>query len=298
MLRPIIDEQLTIRLATGAVSRFTFRDLFGFICTLPFFLVISFGFVVVATGHPATMPQFSETSVRLAFWLFAVIIYVPSIFLFGAPVRILWRRFSNQPLPHLLFSIPVICLVTAIAAEVFIEVFEPDKNLSEVVMWQMMVRGIVIGLTIETIILAWLLPNYRKSKEPQQRFVTLAGQRFLLDDILRVQAAEHHLELYRPEGITTIRERMSTFIEQVAPEDGVQTHRSHWVSRRAAVRMTGCSLVLPCGKDVPVARARKEEVAAWCDAFAPRTPASGEPTLPPTMLKPVIQAEPVVSPEA
>ena len=47
--------------------------------------------------------------------------------------------------------------------------------------------------------------------------------------------------------VEVLRERMSTFLGQVAPEDGVQTRRSHWVARQHAATLKGSVLEMPCG---------------------------------------------------
>jgi len=81
-----------------------------------------------------------------------------------------------------------------------------------------------------------------------------------------VKAAEHYLEVYSQSGVEMIRERMSTFLEQVTPEDGIQTHRSHWVSVQTIATLSGATLSLHDGEKVPVARSRMEAVRDWLRA--------------------------------
>ena len=117
----------------------------------------------------------------------------------------------------------------------------------------------------ETVALLWLLPaqRARRSQAPARRTITLAGSRFALADITRVKAAEHYLEMHGKDGINVIRERMATFLEQVEPDDGIQTHRSHWVAVNSAVDLNGSMLRLVDGEKVPVARGRLNDVRSW-----------------------------------
>lgn len=268
MLGRMLDHEIRVYVLNGHVAHFTLRELRGLYATPQFWVMISFGFVIMSTGHSLTLPQFDHFGVRLAFWIVALAIYLLASETYAYLTWSLWDRLFKGPIPLILMSIPLLVAATVIAAGVLSALFEPDRNPLTVMSWQMHVRNIIVCHVFETASLLWLMPAMRAAKAEQvpTRKVTLAGRSFALSDIQRVKAAEHYLELYGTDGIEVIRERMSTFLEQVSDEDGIQTHRSHWIARPRAAEMKGDSLRLTCGGKVPVARGRIAAVKSWLSA--------------------------------
>jgi len=174
----------------------------------------------------------------------------------------------GKAIPLILLSSPLVLASTYTASAVLTGLFEPHREPFSVMTWQMNVRNVLVAHIFETVALLWLIPaqRARKQKNKNQKCITLAGRSFALADIARVKAAEHYLEIHNETGSEVIRERMSTFLEHVTPEDGIQTHRSHWVSKRYAEALTGRNLRLICGSKIPVARGRLDEVRAWIEA--------------------------------
>ncbi|MEC9199707.1 MAG: LytTR family DNA-binding domain-containing protein [Pseudomonadota bacterium] len=87
------------------------------------------------------------------------------------------------------------------------------------------------------------------------------------DRILFVRAQEHYLEIQMTDEAITIRARMTDFLDKAGDLDGIQPHRSWWVSRNAAPQMMTKEgkrvLHVAQHTDIPVARGRIEDVECW-----------------------------------
>ena len=87
------------------------------------------------------------------------------------------------------------------------------------------------------------------------------------DKILFVRAQEHYLEIQMANEPITIRARMTDFLDKAGALDGIQPHRSWWVSRNAApLLMTKEGkrvLHVAHHTDIPIARGRIDEVECW-----------------------------------
>jgi hypothetical protein len=89
--------------------------------------------------------------------------------------------------------------------------------------------------------------------------------------IFALQAEDHYLRVHTARGDALIHMRIGDAEQILAAEDGVRTHRSFWIARRAfqgvdrkAGRMT---LRLSNGLEAPVSRARMPAVNAWLEKF-------------------------------
>lgn len=85
--------------------------------------------------------------------------------------------------------------------------------------------------------------------------------------ILALQAEDHYLRVFTARGDTLIHMRIGDADQVLTDEDGVRTHRSFWVARKAfksVVRKDGrMSLQLESGQSIPVSRARIDAVNDW-----------------------------------
>lgn len=268
MLGVRMDHEMRIFVSNGAITHFTLRELLGLYRSWQLWLLVFVGFLIMSTGHPVTLPQFEGFGVRMAFWVIALVIYVAMSIPYGITVDWAWRKLVGKPIPLIILSAPLVLFSTTSTALGLVWIFEPGRPVAELMTWQMHVRNIFVAHVFETTALLWLIPAQRM-RRAGHRSVTLAGRRLPIEEIGRVKAAEHYLEIHMPHGVEIIRERMSTFLEQVGPEDGVQTHRSHWIAREHARSLKGSVLELDCGKTVPVARGRQKEVQEWITRFPP-----------------------------
>ncbi len=263
-----IDHEMRIFVSNGTRTHFTLRELLGLYQSWQLWLLIAVGFLIMSTGHPVTLPQFEGFWVRMAFWVIALFVYLLLSVPYGVVFDRAWRRFVGTPIPLIILTGPLIVFASVVTVLGLAAIFEPDRPLGSMITWQMLVRNVFVAHVFETVTLLWLLPAQR-ARNDSARAVTLAGRRIAVKDIGRVKAAEHYLEIHLDDRVEILRERMSTFLEQVTPEDGVQTHRSHWIAREHARLLRGSVLELDCGRTVPVARGRQKDVQDWIDKFPP-----------------------------
>ncbi|WP_299149986.1 LytTR family DNA-binding domain-containing protein [uncultured Tateyamaria sp.] len=265
MLRTDDCREVHVYVSNGSVAHFTIREMHDLYMSWQLWVLISVGFMIMTTGHPVTLPQFDSFGLRLAFWCIALAFYLVVSTWYSLGAQWVWNRAIGGPIPLILLSAPLVLATTYLTSAILTAMFEPDQAPFNSMTWQMNLRNLFVAHVFETVALLWLLPAQRARRVDQSaaRSVTLAGRRFVLAQITRVKAAEHYLEVYSADGKEVIRERMVTFLEQVGPEDGIQTHRSHWVAGDSALDLTGSKLRLRDGEKVPVARGRLEDVRLW-----------------------------------
>lgn len=84
------------------------------------------------------------------------------------------------------------------------------------------------------------------------------------DTVLRIQAADHYLQLWTSRGTSLVRGRMRDALRRVPGGTGIQPHRSWWIAlseiERIERRGRDMFLLLSDGDCLPVARARTAEV--------------------------------------
>lgn len=104
---------------------------------------------------------------------------------------------------------------------------------------------------------------------PVAKLISLPGEDAIaLENVWLVRALEHYVEFHfdqSPQRV--VRARLSDFIEQVEESQGIQTHRSWWVSAQAAKQLITENgkrfLELHDGQKIPVSRGRLPDVQQW-----------------------------------
>lgn len=108
--------------------------------------------------------------------------------------------------------------------------------------------------------------------DPPARRILIGSEPVALARLRHVEAREHHVHVTLDGQSVTHRARLSDIVAQTRPEDGVQPHRSWWVARGAAARLTEEDgrpmLETVDGCRIPVARARVPTVRDWLDEHA------------------------------
>ncbi|WP_299653342.1 LytTR family DNA-binding domain-containing protein [uncultured Tateyamaria sp.] len=270
MLGNIYDHEVQVYVSNGSRVHFTIREMHELYTSWQMWVLVMVGFMIMATGHPVTLPQFDNYWLRLGFWFVALFTYLILSMGYALISCRLWRALFGGPIPLIILSSPLVLASTYLTSAVLTVLFEPGNPPFGGMTWQMNLRNVLVAHVFETVALLWLLPAQRERKvlSGPARAIALAGRTLSLSRIARVKAAEHYLEIHTPDGVEIMRERMATFLEQVSPEDGIQTHRSHWVARHTARSLSGSKLTLTDGETIPVARGRLEKVRTWVDAHA------------------------------
>jgi len=98
------------------------------------------------------------------------------------------------------------------------------------------------------------------------------------NDIIRVHAQDHYVEVVTTQGSAFLTEQFGDCVEKLEQLDGIQCHRSHWVSLAHVkdVVRSGSSYIctLSNGDEVPVSRRRYSKLK---DHMNDRTPAPRQP---------------------
>ncbi|MFQ1700999.1 LytTR family DNA-binding domain-containing protein [Loktanella agnita] len=102
--------------------------------------------------------------------------------------------------------------------------------------------------------------------------VTIGDRRFPVAKIQHILSQEHYLQVTLSNDTLVLRARLSDAIEQTVESDGVQPHRSWWVSAVAEPRLSKSDgrqvLRLSDGTEVPIAKARLSAVQQWLDLYS------------------------------
>ncbi|MCG7522295.1 LytTR family DNA-binding domain-containing protein [Ruegeria sp. Ofav3-42] len=258
-----------ILLTNGQVMHFTQRELHTLVRSKRVWMFLVVSLVVIALANPTLFPSIPEYSARLFYWGVSVLLYLLIIPYWGSAVNGVWRRYLNVPLPLIVATGPLIIGLSFLATlfPFMFGDFVPQRG--EPLVWTDYLRNLIIGHVIETVGLLWLLPLQRNeeseesSSKEETRFVILTGRSLPLENILMVQSSEHYLMVSTREKTSQYRARMKDFLQQTGETDGIQTHRSYWVSKEEAQELCGSTVKTRSGGEVPVSRGRLPEVRTW-----------------------------------
>ncbi|WP_238368081.1 LytTR family DNA-binding domain-containing protein [Mesobacterium pallidum] len=88
--------------------------------------------------------------------------------------------------------------------------------------------------------------------------------------LLSLRSVEHYVEIATTDQTFIERAPLRDLVAQLEAANGIQCHRSHWVSREAVRGLSrrGGNVVLELvgGAEIPVSRGRRQEVEAWLNA--------------------------------
>lgn len=272
----IRSREIRILLSNGKVVQFTLHELRGLIYGRRVIALMAFFLLAIAVSNPTLFPAYPVVTTRAFYWGLSMVLYLIFLPYWAGFYVAFLERISGRPVPLLIATAPFVVLLTALSASlpVLFGDFLPVRS-EEVVVMTFLVNCIIAHL-IETVGLAWLLPLYRSehgsepaaisdpaANFPDPEFVVLAGRSMPIETILRVQSAEHYLIVTTNQRTLEIRARMKDFLEQVADDDGIQTHRSFWVSYAEAHELSGMTVHTSTGGSVPVSRGRLPVVRDW-----------------------------------
>lgn len=105
--------------------------------------------------------------------------------------------------------------------------------------------------------------------EEAERSLLVGGEKLLIRRVKHVEAREHFVTIHLESDEITHRARLSDIVAQTKGIDGVQPHRSWWVSRHADPKLmreeSRYFLVLDNNTKIPVARGRVRDVQEWLE---------------------------------
>lgn len=174
------------------------------------------------------------------------------------------------------------------------------RPLAAHVIWAEVLRYTVMAVMMDVFISAMVLPGFRyvrfdrlrphdtpaplppadtpepplavTPEKPRISDLTVNGRRIPLNALRYMKSVEHYVEFVLDTEVLTERCTLRDLVAQTGAEDGIQPHRSYWVSRREISRLGrrdgNAVLILKDGTEIPLSRHRKTEVAAWLDHAA------------------------------
>lgn len=99
---------------------------------------------------------------------------------------------------------------------------------------------------------------------PSLRSLIPSAPQHLGDNIIRLHAQDHYVEIVTTQGNALLSEQFGDCVDNLAPLDGFQCHRSHWINLAHidGLSRSGSSYVctLSNGDKVPVSRRRHHEL--------------------------------------
>ncbi|MCA0995688.1 LytTR family DNA-binding domain-containing protein [Alloyangia pacifica] len=102
------------------------------------------------------------------------------------------------------------------------------------------------------------------------RILLIGSQPVAMDDLICLEARQHHVLARHSGGTLSQRARLSDIVAQTRPDEGLQPHRSWWVATHALCQLERQDgkpvLRLTDGTLVPVARGRMGDVERWLEA--------------------------------
>ncbi|SMD05215.1 LytTR family DNA-binding domain-containing protein [Primorskyibacter flagellatus] len=237
-------------------------------------LFYALSIVVLLAADPSNISVHYAFPVTAGYWVAGFVVYLalytPAL-LVVAPLQTRFPRLLVPlPLLSILVLIPALSLTTALAdsfSGTDLRIFAPKRFLPLFLTVQV----------LETVFSRYVLPEViRKTRsvktralEAQPRHIAVGHHRLPIDRLYHVCAQEHFIHIQLQDTHIRHRARLSDLIAQTAPEDGIQPHRSWWVSRNAKPRLdregSRHVLVLEDKTVVPVARTRLREIEDWLD---------------------------------
>jgi hypothetical protein len=136
--------------------------------------------------------------------------------------------------------------------------------------WPSYAYLLVAVFVIETIFIRYVFPTLIAPEVlPNVDFITVGQRRLRLENILCMSSQEHYVKVVLKSETIMQRMKLPDLLDQLADCQGIQPHRSWWVSinARPVLKRNGAKpkLLLSNGTEVPVARARLQAVQDWID---------------------------------
>ncbi len=246
--------------------------------------------LLLAATDPANHSANLQPPHVMMIWVVLTIVFVSSKILVNLAATLfqtyVWGARVPIPINTLIALGPVMLVSESMAAY-----FSDDTFMSQ--FWQQFVIFYVIAVLLEILFFLFVLPTLGKEytdptngeatsldqetaaaltaatlpPEPQSPLIVIGAERVPLSDIQTIEAQEHHVIVTTADRTFTERARLKDIIAQTTAKDGIQPHRSWWVSNRVV-----CDLVkqqsrhllrLEDNREIPVARSRVAEIIDW-----------------------------------
>lgn len=193
----------------------------------------------------------------------------------GEATLALLRRYAAR-LPNLAM-LAIVTVTTAIVVTLAVYLLERLLFAREVplgylprlfgLVWVISAAMTAIGFMLDRSVLAPPpAADAAEGASPEEAFLSRLPVKYRTAQLYAVSSEDHYLRVHTSHGEELVLMRLADAMRELAGADGLQVHRSWWVSKAAVrdtVRQGGkLSLVLPGDKQVPVSRTFLADVKA------------------------------------
>lgn len=276
--------EMRIVLINGRVLQFMPHELRGFLTSPPLGLALVAILVLLIAVDPHVFPNPVNVFSRIAFWAMGIATYFCVMILVSAVANSIVRMFGLRSVYLPFVDIPIIVIATIIGAYIgglFLENGDARLELAPLDF----VRNFLLAQGLQFVLVNWGFTDYLRrvrAKENRtsgssgatsprsQRSVSANGRTILIDQLIYMESKQHYVEIKTLTGGLTVRSTLKSLMGQLDDADGVQVHRSFWVSAWALSRMSGGAekriVHLFDGSTLPVSRPRAAAVERWFNA--------------------------------
>ena len=185
-----------------------------------------------------------------------------------------WQRWAALVVSVFVASVPQTILTRTVAFVVWPELRQPELGWS---LWYVQVvtigMAMVVGMSLVRGRAGATTPP-RQYPVPDTDVTRTSPLNALGADVIALQMEDHYVRVHTCSGSVLVLMPMALAIKGVGAIEGLRTHRSWWVARRAVARLEGTprsmKLHLTNGLIAPVARTAVAELraAGWMDSDA------------------------------
>ena len=235
--------------------------------------------VVLEPDHTSDLPILAAFGLWSTHFLFAASVFLANLWAFERPG-------FRAPIPAAASALLLPALFAPVSLLLDYGFGNPDEELvsadSPVTIYLSEAVAVAPVTPAVALVVAFIL--YRDAPDGEDRSETSdpslkrmidSVPHSLGNDIIRVHAQDHYVEVVTTNGSALLTEQFGDCVEKLGQLDGLQCHRSHWVSLAhvESVARSGSAYIctLSNGDEVPVSRRRYAELK---DRMGARTPAS------------------------
>ncbi|WP_411892216.1 LytTR family DNA-binding domain-containing protein [Yoonia sp. SDW83-1] len=228
---------------------------------------LALGCVLLFAADPNNVRVNLGPILALLIWIGSVALYVSTIFAMIALFSFTQHHFGPYPIYTPVTSTIGLLLVfiCARAAISFITGDPPPDNAAP-----LFFNLLIAGMMLETLFIRFAMPGiFADENKPRHGpdVIRIGDQQFPVQRIRHMAAQEHYINIAGPTGTVLVRARLRDAVAQTTPEQGLQPHRSWWVSTAAKPKLghQNGKPVLQLDDDtiVPIAKARMDDVQRW-----------------------------------
>jgi hypothetical protein len=248
------------------------------------FLIVSLVFVaLVVVASPLIYGHQVDIIFRVLFWVGLLLLYVGLwllIYYFLSVPKPAWfPRVIPTALIHVIV-LGVVTYLTVALSSVWHSETHPVLVPSILDLGRLYVLVVIFELMVMFMVLPYLerksivaTPGIQRDAGGNRTTMIISGTPINFADVIYLKSAEHYVELKTRHRELLFRAKLAVVIEQLNDHDGIQPHRSYWVSRNyvagVVTRDKKRFLQLSNEELIPVSRHRQDEVDKWVQKHLP-----------------------------